>query len=303
MARRPTLPPTESPRLTPDQIRNRVGRIERCIADLTAFDPQAIQKRFAIPEVQSLEANIEAALSAAFGHGTPAYNNFRQATTLDHGPVTMRVDPMWGGGDHYTNYDAQDAAEARVFLAEGKDQALALLASAVRLLKDELEEHDNLSTAVTPQPRAARRKIFVVHGHDEAALQSMARFLEHLDLEPIVLKEQPDKGLTVIEKFVEYAGQARFAVVLLTPDDLGGAAAAVMQQDRARQNVIFELGFFVGQLGRGQVCLMRKGQVEMPSDLLGVIYKDMDPSEGWKLKLGQELKVAGLDFDANKLWT
>lgn len=88
---------------------------------------------------------------------------------------------------------------------------------------------------------------------------------------------------------------------MLTPDDLGGSAAAPAQAARARQNVIFELGYFAGKLGRGRACLLRKGEIEIPSDLYGVIYKDMDAGEGWKLKLVQELNAAGLNFDPNKL--
>ena len=136
-----------------------------------------------------------------------------------------------------------------------------------------------------------RSKVFVVHGHDEGALQAMARFLEKIGLQTIVLREQPDQGLTTIEKFEASASEVGFAVVLLTPDDLGGAVAAPEQAARARQNVIFELGYFVGRLGRGRACFLRKGEVEIPSDLVGVIYTDMDhPAEGWKVKLARELK-------------
>jgi predicted nucleotide-binding protein len=146
-------------------------------------------------------------------------------------------------------------------------------------------------------------KVFVVHGHDEAALQVVARFLEQLELEAIVLREEPDAGRTIIEKFEDCATDVSFAVVLLTPDDLGGPATAPAQVARARQNVIFELGYFAGKLGRGRACLLRKGEVEIPSDLYGVIYKDMDAAEGWKLKLVRELNAAGLDFDPRKLLT
>ena len=147
-----------------------------------------------------------------------------------------------------------------------------------------------------------RSKVFVVHGHDEGALQAMARFLEKIGLQAFVLREQPDQGLTTIEKFEASASEVGFAVVLLTPDDLGGAVVAPEQTARARQNVIFELGYFVGSLGRGRACLLRKGEVEIPSDLVGVIYTDMDhPAEGWKVKLARELKAAQFEFDADKV--
>lgn len=145
-------------------------------------------------------------------------------------------------------------------------------------------------------------KIFIVHGHDEAALQGLARFLERLGLEVIVLREQPDQGRTIIEKFEQSASDVGFAVVLLTPDDVGSSVKTADQDARARQNVIFELGFFAGKLGRGRVCLLRKGDVEIPSDLFGVIYTEMDSGEGWQSKLVRELKAANLHFDANRLW-
>jgi hypothetical protein len=144
-------------------------------------------------------------------------------------------------------------------------------------------------------------KVFIVHGHDDAALQGLARFLEKLGLEAIVLMEQPNRGRTIIEKFEDSAGEVGFAVVLMTPDDVGGAVGHD-QTVRARQNVLFELGFFSGKLGRGRVCLIRKGDVEIPSDLFGVIYTEMDDGGGWRHKLVAELKAAKLEFDANRLW-
>jgi hypothetical protein len=122
--------------------------------------------------------------------------------------------------------------------------------------------------------RPGSNKVFVVHGHDEGALQALARFIEKLGLEPIVLKERPNQGRTIIEKFEDSARDVGFAIVLLTPDDQASAGGTDSQ--RARQNVVFELGFFAGALGRGRVCLLRKGDVEMPSDLFGVIYTEMD---------------------------
>jgi predicted nucleotide-binding protein len=147
-----------------------------------------------------------------------------------------------------------------------------------------------------------RSKVFVVHGHDEGALQAVARFLELIGLKAIVLREQPDQGRTIIEKFEACAREVGFAVILLTPDDLRGTAVATAQAARARQNVIFELGYFVGSLGRGRACLLRKGDVEIPSDLFGVIYSDFDhPGEGWKVKLARELKAAEFEFDSAKV--
>jgi predicted nucleotide-binding protein len=200
--------------------------------------------------------------------------------------------------------DARDAYEARQYLAEGRTQSIMMLNQAIRFLEEEIADA-NLTASQTSQAKPAAkisRKVFVVHGHDHGARDAVARFLEKLELEAIILQEQPDRGMTVIEKFEAYANEVAFAVVLLTPDDVGGAVSAAAQALRVRQNVIFELGFFVGKLGRGKACLLRKGAVEIPSDLYGVIYTDLDAADGWKLKLVKELKAAGLTFDANRVW-
>jgi hypothetical protein len=142
--------------------------------------------------------------------------------------------------------------------------------------------------------------VFVVHGHDEAR-ERVARLLERLGLKPIILHEQPDQGRTIIEKFESHAAVG-FAVVLLTPDDVGSAAFEPQAlKPRARQNVIFELGFFVAALGRRRVCALYKGDVELPTDYTGVVYTPMDPADGWQLKLARELKHAGLDVDLNRV--
>ncbi len=162
-----------------------------------------------------------------------------------------------------------------------------------------------VTTSGQSQPRLilpSSNKIFIVHGHDEGALNGLARFLERLKLEVIILKEQPNQGRTIIEKYEDSASEVGFAVVLLTPDDVGSAVSAEAQSQRARQNVIFELGYFSGKLGRGRVCLLRKGNVEIPSDLFGIVYTDMDPAEGWKQSLVKELKAAKIEFDANRTW-
>lgn len=142
--------------------------------------------------------------------------------------------------------------------------------------------------------------VFVVHGRNEHRKSEVARFLEGLGLDAIILHEQPNAGRTVIEKFETYAGRAGFAVVVVTADDEGGLANTDVRGPRARQNVVFELGFFFGKLGRNRVCVLFESGVEKPSDIDGIVYL---PFEGeWKLALGRELKAAHLPFDINKLF-
>ena len=142
-------------------------------------------------------------------------------------------------------------------------------------------------------------KIFIVHGHDNGARESVARFLERIGFEAIILHEQANQGRTVIEK-VEAHGDVDFAVVLLTPDDEGRVKGGDLEP-RARQNVLLELGYFIGRLGRSKVCALRRGKLDIPSDFAGVVWEQMDDAGGWKQALGRELQAAGHAVDWNKV--
>lgn len=166
------------------------------------------------------------------------------------------------------------------------------------------------SPAPKPQtPVAARStpaalgkpRIFVVHGHDRGPRDSVARLIEKLGFEAVVLEEQPNKGRTIIEKFESYA-DVKYAVVVMTPDDMGGAKGGPPARPRARQNVILELGFFIGELGRDHVAAIVVGdKLEIPSDIDGVLYIPFDSSGAWRQRLAREMKAAGLAVDMNRL--
>ncbi len=145
------------------------------------------------------------------------------------------------------------------------------------------------------------RTVFLVHGQDSAAENIAARFIEKLHLNLIILHEQPNKGRTIIEKFQDYSDVA-FAVALLTADDRGGLADSQYdsQSLRARQNVIFELGYFIGKLGRNRVCALYSEGVEIPSDYSGVLFIKLDEAGAWRLTVAKEIKAAGIDIDMNK---
>jgi predicted nucleotide-binding protein len=124
--------------------------------------------------------------------------------------------------------------------------------------------------------------------------------LKKLGFEAIILHERPNKGRSVITKFREEAEGAGFAVVLMTPDDVGKANNVTDLSSRARQNVVFELGFFIGKLGPNHVAALIKGDIELPSDFERVGYISMD-KEHWKSRLGIELQAAGYAIDWNRI--
>jgi predicted nucleotide-binding protein len=150
------------------------------------------------------------------------------------------------------------------------------------------------------------RQIFIVHGHDGELKHQLARLLQNLDFEPVILQETADSGRTLIEKLRSESIEIGFAFVLITPDDLGrskreqnlGLAA------RPRQNVVFEHGLFCALLEQNQVCAIQRGQVELPSDLHGLVIKKIPDGSGLEaisLDIVRELQRAGYDIDANRL--
>jgi hypothetical protein len=221
-------------------------------------------------------------LEKAFGRGSPNVGSVRDVGK--YGGFPMNAGEGW-----WENHRA-----------ESLTTQLTRLEGLVELLETELQLRGG-ATISRPGPAPTGHRIFLVHGHDQAVLQEVARFLERLDQDVIILREQPNRGRTIIEKFEEYS-EVGFAVILLTPDDRGGPASSTLdeQHSRARQNVILELGYFLGRLGRSRVCALYREGVEIPSDYSGVLYVKLDPEGGWRLQVAKELKAAGLLVDMNR---
>ncbi|MET4675861.1 MULTISPECIES: nucleotide-binding protein [unclassified Luteibacter] len=163
-------------------------------------------------------------------------------------------------------------------LADGVSQALHPV----------LPRGDGSITGVQP-------KVFVVHGRDKSLQGDVLLYLTRIGIDPIVLHEQANGGRTILEKFEEEAACASYAIVLMTPDDIGGLVGGESKL-RARQNVVLELGYFIGKLGKKRVCVMRLGEIEDPSDFSGVAYIGVG-SNDWKRQLLRELDKAGISFD------
>lgn len=181
------------------------------------------------------------------------------------------------------------------------DMADARLSSVLDEIREYWEDDQAVVSQQTTQPELVpvTNEVFIIHGHDHGTKDMVARFLLGLDLKPIILHEQPNQGRTIIEKFEDYS-QTSYAIVLLTPDDLGGPNADELEP-RARQNVILEMGFFWGSLGRGRVAALLKGNLRVPSDYDGVLYIQIDDNYHWQLMLARELRSAGFAVDLNNL--
>lgn len=143
--------------------------------------------------------------------------------------------------------------------------------------------------------------VFIVHGHDEAVKQEVARFLEKVGLTAIILHEQASGSRTIIEKIEDYSNVG-YGVVLYTECDVGAQKSSIDNlSNRARQNVVFEHGFLIGKLGRSKVTALVSGDIETPNDISGIIYISMD-GHGWKNDLVKELISANMSVDISKLF-
>lgn len=137
------------------------------------------------------------------------------------------------------------------------------------------------------------KQVFVVYGHDKLMKLEVENFLkDDLHLDVIALDEKPNQNRTIIGKFEHYSKDAGFAVILMSPDDKMEVDDRIYKQ--ARQNVVLEMGYFMAKLGRSNVSVVIKGDVEKPSDISGILHLPF--SGNWKYELRRELKAAGVDF-------
>lgn len=228
----------------------------------------------------------------------------------------MLIRKAFGSNSHYLSDLRFIDFYPRVIVAGGMDSSAYInrwrsaQTKVVNLVKTMLEEFDLSNEAVEshqrPSQRALERSnaIFIVHGHSDVMKQSVARTLEKLGLKATILHEMPNKGRTIIEKF-EAHSNVRFAVVLLSRDDRCDAEDTGHSVSRPRQNVILELGFFLGKLGRENVLALYDGTdqsaFELPNDYSGVLFVPFDSSGRWQFDLVRELKAAGYNISADAI--
>lgn len=285
---RSKIPEPRTAQLTVDGMRAAIPKLERRIKDLDSFDVSTIRERLD-PVVEGLVKKIDGTLQEILGHGTVEYNEY-SIDSLDTLPLIM------GGGP-------DPLPKVHQGYREGIERALIKLKTLKEIFEERIADAPFAVGAGLARPERKpgnSRRVFVVHGRDDGIKETVARYLSKLDLVPIILHEQPNQGKTIIEKF-ETHSDVEFAVVLFTPDDVGHPAGEPRSgKPRARQNVVLELGFFMGALGRHRVCVLFKGDIEMPSDYAGVVYVPLDAGGAWRLVVAREIKSAGIDVDLNK---
>lgn len=283
MARKPTSAEPQPSRLTAEDMRRGVKRLQKRLQEVEAFDPVTLDRRDPWSTVRPLSTSIETALDETFGKGTIEYNRYATASRFDW-PI------MRGDMDHSRKVQ---------YVADDRNRSIQLLSAAIDLLNERIEadaeSQSSSVAAVVQKPVDRSSRIFIVHGHDEASKEAVARFIAKLGYEPVILHEQANRGRTIIQKFRDEAADIGFAIVLMSPDDEMAAGSK-----RPRQNVILELGFFLGALGPANVAALVRGDVETPSDFDGVLYIKVDDAGMWRMLLAKELKASGYDVDMNK---
>ena len=179
----------------------------------------------------------------------------------------------------------------------------ASMKEAIRILGAAAEEHRLVNGPATTPAAAVcdSSRVFIVYGHDHALRGEVERFLRAVTgHSPIVFDNESSLGSeTIIEKLERLGDRAAFAVVLMTPDDVASSGADSGSEMRVRQNVLIELGWFAGRIGRGRVRILRHPNAAMPSDLHGVLYTSTDSN--WKTGLAKDMRAAGLTVDLNAL--
>jgi len=259
----PTLSPTKGREL----IKRQLDQIDKLIK-LQHDDP----------EIRKWDNTTEQVIIKTFGK--PHDNLSHYSSALHGGSMLLTGE---------TNWQAEHV--------ENMNKVKKLLEGFVEQLDIFNEPNKQLDKDISTNNKPISRKVFIVHGHDKQAISELTVILSNLGLKPIVLHEQASEGMTLIEKLEKYSNVG-YAFIILTPDDLGTKKdikdIKTNLKPRARQNVVFEFGLFVGKLGRNKVCCLYKGNVKLPSDLDGLVYIPFNLSINEKqIDIIRELKAAG----------
>lgn len=274
----------KSASLSVDQMKAAIPRLRKRIEELESFDIRSVESR-SEPALDVLRKKTNTTLQDILDGDSVEYEEYELGSFYPFVAISL-----FEVHDHYANKIKE---------------AVLRLQSLIEIFTERIEHSEAAAppiiAASSQRTRDKTSKVFIVHGHDDGVKASVARFIEKLGFQAVILHEQANEGRTIIEKFEAHA-EADFAVVLFTPDDMGYQVKQGPEyaKPRARQNVVLELGFFMGLLGRNRVAVLHTGDLEMPSDYSGVLFITLN-DETWNYRLAKEMKASGLDVDLNRM--
>ena len=242
------------------------------------------------PEFKAWQVKAENILTKCYGMESRELYRFRNIIFYPRYAYATQSDEV--------NLCAEGLKEAKayfeVYLEEIEDNCAENVSSDVSGISGEAKFVEKKVNSTR------KKKVFIVHGHNDALKQEVARIIEKQGIEAVILSEQANQGKTIIEKIEENA-DVDAAICLFTGDDYGRAKGTEVEENklRARQNVVFEAGYFMGKLGRKNVIIVADKNLELPSDMQGVVYTD---AGNWKTEVLQGLDKLGYVIDFNKLF-
>lgn len=277
------------------EIEREIGKLRKRIEE---FEELVKAPPIDSDQVESVRVHMVNNLRDIYGQGSAEFDRYEH----------WRILPMYIGSGWED--PAAEAANEQRNLKAGIEETVKALTGVIRQLEEKREDIAVAEKVVSPAPflqqptvkSTKSKRVFVVHGKNDQLKIAVARLVENLGLEAVILHEQPDGGKTVIEKLEANSIDIGYAIVLLTPDDEGYLKGHPEEaKPRARQNVLIELGLFIGLIGRENVCCLNGG-VDLPSDYDGVVYVPVDSGDSWKYVLAKNMKHAGYPFiDLNKV--
>jgi hypothetical protein len=226
----------KSANLSVEQMKAAIPKLNRRISELESFEVNSIQDMDDLTII-ALEKKYHSTLDEILGLDT--VERKRYTVSFDGNELRWLI----------LSNTSIFTTEIRECYSKGLNNAMNNLRTLKELFEERIEDAVAFPETASPMDKKLCNpgRVFVVHGHDNGAKETVARFLEKLGLKPVILHEQPNQGRTIIEKFEDHA-DADYAVVLFTPDDMGHPVGKPNEsKPRARQNVLLELGFFMAK--------------------------------------------------------
>jgi predicted nucleotide-binding protein len=273
------------------QLQVYIAQLQGHIEDLRGFDVKTVQERYD-KRIKVLSDEINGTIAAIYGQNTPKYWQ-NAIASLDNLPTVI-------GGARYPIDKVREVYQMGIDEAATKLDALVeKLDSNVQALEGQQPADKNPSPAEAP---SGGGRVFVVHGRDDGVKETVTRFLDKMDLKPVLFHDRQQEGETALDRLGDQEkGPHAFAVFALTTEDLAGSNPSRQGEVSApSRSMLFDLGFFLGSLGRERVIALRSGNGPSPLDYYGVRTLPLDDGALWELLLARDMKRAGLNVDMNK---